>query len=134
MALAFGPDGNMYVADLSSVIRVLKPDGSLVRAWGSHGNGPGEFNFGSGRADIAVGRQPASVYVMEGGNHRVQVFQPDRTFVRQFGSFGTGPGQFKDPINMTVDGHANVYLIDDGARTVNKLNSNGVPCVDDRRA
>jgi sugar lactone lactonase YvrE len=55
------------------------------------------------------------------------VFQPDGTFVRQFGSFGTGPGQFQDPMNMNVDGNGNIYLIDDQAQGVNKLDPNGTP-------
>ena len=34
------------------------------------------------------------MYVADGSNHRVQVFAPDGTFLFQFGSFGTGEGQF----------------------------------------
>jgi sugar lactone lactonase YvrE len=123
-ALAFGPDGNLYVADLEPSIRVLTPTGEPIRSWGAPGKDPGQPNFGNGRADIAVG-EDGLVYVLEGGNRRIEVFEPDGTLVRGFGSFGDGPGQFRDPMSMTVDDAGNVYVIDDGTQTVQKLDPAG---------
>jgi sugar lactone lactonase YvrE len=64
---------------------------------------------------------------MDGGNRRIQVFQPDGTFVRQFGSFGDGPGQFRDTINIAVDASGNVYVADDQRETVTEVDPTGTP-------
>jgi sugar lactone lactonase YvrE len=53
-------------------------------------------------ADIAVDPNPdpvtgqrGSVYIADGyGNHRIVVFDADGTYLRQWGSAGSGPGQF----------------------------------------
>ena len=65
---------------------------------GRAGAGPGEFDLSRpddnpGNGDIAVAKD-GTVYVADGTNHRIQAFKPDGTFIRQFGSFGTGPGEF----------------------------------------
>ena len=122
--LAVGPDGNLYIADLEPSIRVITPTGEPVRTWGTPGSEPGQLNFGPSLPDIAVDAD-GLVYVLEGGNRRVEVFQPDGTLVRGFGSFGTGPGQFVAPINMTLDSAGNVYVIDDQAQTINKFDPDG---------
>jgi outer membrane protein assembly factor BamB len=53
-AIAVGPDGNLYVADLTQKVVVLSKDGTVLRSWGQAGSKPGEFNFAD-RASIAVG-------------------------------------------------------------------------------
>src|SRR5262249_24559417 len=44
-ALAIGPDGNLYVTDLSQRVTVVSPAGTVLRRWGKPGSGPGEFYF-----------------------------------------------------------------------------------------
>jgi DNA-binding beta-propeller fold protein YncE len=47
-------------------------------------------------ADIAVDPTNGDIYIADGyGNHRVVVFDGAGTFLRQWGSAGTGPGQFQ---------------------------------------
>ena len=38
-----------------------------------------------------------NLYVADTGNNRILVFAPDLTLSREFGSEGTGEGQFKNP-------------------------------------
>ena len=40
-ALAIGPDGNLYVTDLSQRVTVISPAGTVLRRWGKPGSGPG---------------------------------------------------------------------------------------------
>jgi outer membrane protein assembly factor BamB len=131
-ALAAGPDGNLYLTDLSQRVTVISPGGEVVRRWGKPGTGPGEFKFiasdlaaptdVAGR--IAVGRT-GMVYVSDSGNDRVQVFTPQGRFVRQFGNYGGGKGQFFFPAGLVVDGSGNVYVADDQSRTLAKFSPTG---------
>jgi len=66
----------------------------------------------NGPANVMVDPSNGDVYVADGyGNHRVVVFDKDGRFLRQWGSKGTGPGQF----GATGGGHPHcVVLADDG--------------------
>ena len=131
-ALALGPDGNLYVTDLSQRVTVISPAGTVLRRWGKPGTGPGEFRFiapdptspTETLGKIAVGPD-GKVYVSDSGNARVQVFTPDGRFVRQFGSFGNGKGQFLQPADLMIDGAGNVYVADDQAETLAKFSPAG---------
>ena len=131
-ALAIGPDGNLYVTDLSQRVTAVSPAGTVLRRWGTPGSGPGEFKFvaldPTTPADIhgriAVGAD-GLVYVSDSGNARVQVFTPQGRLVRQFGSFGSGKGQLLRPFDLAVDGAGNVYVEDDQAQTMSKFSPAG---------
>jgi outer membrane protein assembly factor BamB len=131
-ALAAGPDGNLYVTDLSQRVSVISPGGEVLRRWGNLGSGPGEFKFiASDLADptdvsgsIAVGRT-GMVYVSDSGNGRVQVFTPQGRFIRQIGSYGSGKGQFFFPGPLVIDGSGNVYVADDQNLTLAKFSPAG---------
>jgi len=132
VALAVGPDGNVYITDLSQRVTMISPAGKVLRRWGKHGSGPGEFDFVSAdpTAPAAVQGQIAAgpdgiVYVSDSGNGRVQVFTPRGRFVRQFGSFGNEKGQFLRPFHLAVDAIGNVYVADDQAGTLSKFSPAG---------
>jgi DNA-binding beta-propeller fold protein YncE len=118
-ALAIGPDGNLYVTDSSQRVTVISPEGRVLRRWGGPGKGPGEFNFVSNNGgNTVIGKLAVDshglVYVSDSGNARIQVFTPEGRFVRQFGSFGEGSGQFHFAYGVAVDEAGNVYVVDDG--------------------
>jgi sugar lactone lactonase YvrE len=131
-ALAIGPDGDLYVTDHSQRVTVISPAGTVLRRWGKPGSGPGQFRFApfdpSTPADvqgkIAVGKD-GSVYVSDSGNGRVQVFTPQGRFVRQFGSYGSGQGQFLSPSDLAVDGAGNIYVTDSQAETLSRFSPSG---------
>ena len=129
--LAIGPDGNLYVPDVSQRITVISPQGKVLRRWGRPGNGPGEFDFvkrepsSSGvAAGIAVGAD-GRVYVGDSGNSRVEVFSPTGAFIRQFGSFANTRGQIYFLIYLAVDQNGNVYVADDQKQTLLKFSPSG---------
>jgi streptogramin lyase len=131
-ALAVGPDGNLYLTDRSQRVTVISPEGTVARQWGNPGSGPGEFNFVSTDPEdpqgvhgkIAVASN-GMVYVSDSGNARVQVFTARGRFVRQFGSFGSGKGQFVSPFDLAVDDAGNVYVADDQPGTLSKFSPSG---------
>ena len=69
--------------------------------------------------------QHGNLYVADTGNHRVQVFGPDGTLIRAFGSFGSGDGQFNEPRGVAVDAQGNVYVADTWNARIVKFDPNG---------
>jgi hypothetical protein len=85
--VAWDSTGNIYVADGYGNARIAKyePGGKYIKSWGSRGRGPGQFNILHGIAIDAQG----NVYAADEGNRRVQVFDGDGTFKKQFLNVGT---------------------------------------------
>lgn len=114
--IAVDADGSrIYVVDTGAVtneehrVRVFDArDGRHLFDIGKRGSGPGEFNL---PRDAAIGHD-GLLYVVDGGNFRVQVFTPDGTFVRTFGAIGRRSGQFSRPKEAAADADGNVYVID----------------------
>jgi len=75
--------GNVYVAD-SDQVKVFSPSGTFSRAWGGTGSASGQFRFSSGGA-LEFGPD-GLLYVADGGNGKIQVFDPTTgAFVRSWG-------------------------------------------------
>jgi len=92
--LAWLPDSTMFVADGYNGTRVAKFDktGKFLMDWGSKGTPPNDkrpayFNNVHG---IAVDPQTRQVFVNDRGNHRVQVFDENGKYLREW-SFGEDP-------------------------------------------
>lgn len=75
---------------------------------GRRGNGPGEFNL---PRDLAIGLD-GRLYVVDGGNFRVLVFDRDGKYLQSFGSVGKQYGQFARPKEVATDPEGNVYVVD----------------------
>jgi uncharacterized repeat protein (TIGR02543 family) len=111
--IAVDGSGNVYVADTSNNrVEKFTSNGTYMSQFGSQGTGDGEFN---GPYGIAVDGS-GNVYVTDMGNDRVEKFLDDGTgtfpFQCQFGSYGTGDGQFKQPLGIAVDSSGYVYVAD----------------------
>ena len=110
----------------------ISPAGTVLRRWGKPGSGPGQFRFASGdptvptdvAGKIAVGPD-GTVYVSDSGNARVQVFTPQGRFIRQFGSSGSGKGQFLFSGDIAVDYAGDVYVADGQSDTLAKFSPAG---------
>ncbi len=64
------------------------------------------FHMPSGLALDAQGR----IYVLDTGNHRVQVFGPDGKFLKTIGRKGQGPGEFFSPDSIGFDARDHLYV------------------------
>ena len=55
---------------------------------------------------------PATSTSRDTDNHRIQKFTGSGVYLTQWGSYGTGDGQFFYPVGVTTDASANVYVAD----------------------
>ena len=114
--IAVSPAGDrVYAVDTGGVssdahrVRVFDAHtGAHLHDIGTRGAEPGELNL---PRDIELGPD-GLLYVVDGGNFRVQVFETDGTFVRSFGSVGKLFGQFARPKGIASDPQGNVYVAD----------------------
>lgn len=105
--VAIAADGSLYVTDGYGNARVHRfdPAGRLVASWGEPGAGPGQFRVPHG---IAIDRDGV-VYVADRENSRVQLFEPDGTFLREW----TGLAR---PCQVCIDREQNVFVAELGYR------------------
>jgi len=114
--LAVNPEGTrVFAVDTGGVnsehhyIRVFDVQtGEHLYDIGTRGSEPGQFNL---PRDIALGSD-GNLYVVDGGNFRIQVFSQDGQYLRHFGTTGRQLGQFARPKGIAVDADDNVFVSD----------------------
>jgi DNA-binding beta-propeller fold protein YncE len=112
--VAFGPSGEVYVADGYGNSRVMKFDraGRFLKTWGDKGTAPGQFDLPH---SIAVGPDQR-VYVCDRYNGRIQIFDSEGTLQQSW------PGLV--PVGIDFDRQGNLFIVD-GVSKVLQLDSRG---------
>ena len=99
--LVLDENGTIYVAERYAVT-CLDNNGSFkwrtgrnatISNYGSNGSGDGEFYNAFG---ITIGTDK-NLYVCDYSNHRIQVLDKNGSFIRKFGTYGSAPGQLRNP-------------------------------------
>ncbi|MCK9283235.1 MAG: 6-bladed beta-propeller [Rhodocyclaceae bacterium] len=123
------PSGErVYVVDIGGV----QSENHRVRAFdarkgahlfdiGKRGSGAGELNL---PRDLAIGKD-GQLYVVDGGNFRVQVFDRDGKYLKSFGNVGKQPGSFARPKEVATDRDGNVYVVDTAFGNFQIFNAEG---------
>jgi NHL repeat. len=120
LGLNIDAQGNLWVTDVQKYNnRVLMyPAQALQGApywdwaapqvvFGATGEDDGQFLFPNGAIQDAQGR----VYVSDGNNGRISVWQADGQFLFNFGR-GTGEGALSLPRGLTIDERQRLYVVD----------------------
>ncbi len=100
------PNGNIFVADghpAAGNNRIVKyaPDGTYLMEWGETGSEPGQFRTPHALAFDSEGL----LYVGDRSNRRIQVFDQDGTFMRDYYHVGRASG-------ITIDEFDRLYVAD----------------------
>ncbi|GBD32557.1 MAG: hypothetical protein KatS3mg081_2488 [Gemmatimonadales bacterium] len=131
-------EGNVWVTDavgfgetppgLGHVVYKFSPDGRLLMTLGKRGvagSGPDTFNKPS---DVLVAPD-GSIFVADGhdagGNNRIVKFAPDGTYLKEWGSTGCEPGQFRDPHALAMDSQGRLFVADRGNNRIQIFDQEG---------
>jgi DNA-binding beta-propeller fold protein YncE len=128
--LATDAAGDVYVVDSEhNRIQKFDPNGSFLRSWGGRGTDLGRFNFGSSRdythppgGGIAIAG--GFVYVADSGNNRIERFNLEGGEPMEWGTRGSGPGQFSYPRGLAANA-SEVLVADDDNHRIQKFDPNG---------
>jgi DNA-binding beta-propeller fold protein YncE len=77
---------------------------------------------GTALEGIAVDSQ-GNPWVADGGANAILKFSSETEYVSQFGTKGSGNGQFEGPTDLAFDGSGNLWVADNGNNRVQKFNS-----------
>jgi DNA-binding beta-propeller fold protein YncE len=91
-------------------------DGTFVGIFagtGERDSGDGEFHC---PRELTVLGSSGEVAVADCANHRVQIFDSEGKYKRQFGTEGKEDGQFYRPSGLASDAHGNLLVTDDTKR------------------
>ena len=92
-----------------------------VLSFGQQGSSKGMFNGPSG---VAVNERD-EIAVSDSGNHRVQVFSSDGTYLRSFGEEGNRQGQFQTPSGIAFGTNDNIIVGESGNQFIQIFNGEG---------
>jgi YD repeat-containing protein len=118
--IAIGSDGSAFVADkLNNALKKWMPlEFAYSATIGT--SGTGKLNGPRGVASDGKGH----VWVVDRANNRVVEFSETGTYLGQFGSAGSGSGQFNNPWGITYS-EGTLWVADTGNYRVQQFNTEG---------
>ena len=118
--VAIGPKGDIFVVqghyNTQPDPRVLRFDkgGHFITSWGGKGTGPGQF----ADAHSIVIDQKGQVYVADRLNRRIQIFDVDGKYIKEWKYLGL-------PCGLYLDRTETMYLVTGWSGQLLKLDANG---------
>ena len=136
-AVATGPDGSVYVADLQNhAVRKISPQGVVSTLAGRNPdprfNNPNDRKRFSNPSGVAIDQQ-GNLYVADGGNSVVRRVSPAgevSTWAGQHSQHGfadgpAGEAKFDAPANVALGPNGVLYVVDAGSSTLRKITPEG---------
>ncbi|HEY0671806.1 MAG TPA: 6-bladed beta-propeller, partial [Longimicrobiales bacterium] len=121
-ALAVSPAAAQQVTTLPAQDKVLP--GKPVTQFSIGAEDGEDWELLSRVSQVAFDRAE-NLYVLDAGNHRVLVFNPQGKFVRKFGKKGGGPGELMSPVGLAVTTSGEVAVTDLGRPAVSLFRKDG---------
>lgn len=116
-----GPEGNVVVLDFNDTVspRIVRfaANGSLIGSWPLP---TGDLT----RGGIGMDRL-GNVYVATSGGNKILEYTQAGTLLTQWGTTGSGDGQFSDPEDVAVDAAGNVYVAEYSNQRIQKFSGSG---------
>jgi len=127
--LRVDPDGNIWLIDVDGhLLHKYNAQGRRLMVIGNRQGGasPNDSHVSFNRPTNLWVLPNRHFYVSDGyGNSRVVEFDQNGDWVRQWGTHGTGDGQFNLPHSVTVDSKGLVYVADRANSRMQVFDSNG---------
>jgi len=123
--IAVSSKGLIAIADFQkNCIVICDKEGKIVRRLGCKGENPGQL---SGPVDDETSDD--EILVADEWNHRVQQFNlhSEQNFVKSFGRYGNGDGNFKNPVSVCMDDERRIIVSDYSNHRVQVLTRDGSP-------
>ncbi len=144
-------DGNIWIADAATVAATgpsptpsgrghtvvkLSPDGEVLLTLGTSGEPGDPPNRLTQPNDVLIAPD-GSIFVGEGHGaqfldeagpdalSRISKFAPDGTFIKSWGSWGYGTGEFRAPHSLSMDSQGRLFVADRGNRRIQIFDQEG---------
>jgi outer membrane protein assembly factor BamB len=115
--IAVDAEGNLYAVELGApMVHRLDGDGNVLASWGGAGSEAGQFAFDPppdgpplDGGFVVVGAE-GNVYVSDSYNNRVQVFDPEGSFLTMWETYGPEGTPFNNLGPISADAEGNIYV------------------------
>lgn len=110
--------------------QIFDVNGKVLSTVGGEGSDDGQFKFPrwvinwiiaadhdtiliilNSSSGVAVDDQ-GYIFVADSGNNRIQIFNPDGSFLKTFGSWGSGDSEFKGLEGVAIMSNGNILVCD----------------------
>jgi len=115
--IVIGPDDMVYAMDAGT---------STIHRFTASGERAGTPFPGMGYATRGIGIDPTgNILVADTGSGRIVRYSPGGTLIEHFHRNGKRPGEFLEPIDVTVNSEGEWFVMDAGNRRIQKLDREG---------
>jgi len=133
---AVDDDGNLWTTDATEeedngqghTVRKLSPSGDVLMTLGTPGEAGSDNAHFNRPSAVAIGLN-GEIYVGDGhggdSNARVMKFDAEGNFIKSWGQYGSGPGEFDQPHAMVVDSTGRLFVGDRGNNRIQIFDAEG---------
>lgn len=124
--LRIGPDGAIWVSDFDRhVVQKFTPEGKLLQTVGTLDESGEDQTHFNRPTDMAV-MPNGEIFVTDGyGNRRVVHLDKNGKFIKAWGKYGSGPGEFILPHAIVHDSKGRLYVADRNSGRVQVFKQDG---------